>query len=138
MLTQIRDFPAAYPLIREKVDSIYWYALSKEQEDPNLDPETASWMDYRYLDYFVGLKNGDTYSFTGHMLDQMREVMEEEGLKSWVEVGGVVLREISIECILDAVENWLAKCEIYGLPNIAVLQTRLNGEETKYTGDNGC
>ncbi len=128
---QITEFSEDYPNINEMVTRIYWYALSKEEveADPDSDPETASRFDYRFLDYFIDLKDGDTYSLTGRTLEQVKEVMEEENMKSWVEAGGVVLREISDECILDSVEQWLSHFSIYGLAIGAVLQSKWSEED---------
>lgn len=116
-------FPDEYPLSQQSVTKIEWYgALSKEE--PGIDPEMAKFIDYRWVDFCVTLNNGDAYVFTAGTPDFIKEVMERENMKSWLEPGCIVVREINQECILDAVETWLKQADTYGLDHKAVLQTQ--------------
>jgi hypothetical protein len=58
-------------------------------------------------DVLVNLKDGDSYSFTAFTPDNVKYLMEREGLKSFVSPGLVVVREIQVEFILDCIDRYL-------------------------------
>lgn len=105
----ITEFSDDYPLIQHDVCKIVWYStLSKGEDDRNSDPERPKRLDYRWVDFSVTLKNGDVYHFTAVTPDFIKETMERDDMKSWMEPGCIVLRKINQECIFDAVEKWLS------------------------------
>jgi hypothetical protein len=107
-------FPEQYQRINESVEEIAW-ALdqdyftpwSEHGANPSPDPRLSP-------DVHITLNTGKTYRITVDTPDHIKEYMLQTGAKSHFEEGLILVREVSWECIFDAVEN-LLEDEYYGL-----------------------
>lgn len=123
------EFPEAFPKIRERVREIeFWHALSKEEEDADLPLYISATRDYRYTEFCVRLTNDDAYMFIARTPDYIKETMQEEGMKSWVETGLIVVLEVNRDSLLNAVEKWISMTDS-DLTQIGILQSTLVDED---------
>ncbi|MEO5950857.1 MAG: hypothetical protein ABIQ44_00135 [Chloroflexia bacterium] len=118
----IHSFPEKLKHVNEQVEEIrLYYPLSKEDftsEDIAIYEkltEEGSRLDYDYYDFFVTLKDGRCADFSAYTPECIREAMDSEHYLSFVTGGLVLVSKISIENILDALENCLEKAVTYGL-----------------------
>lgn len=58
-------------------------------------------------DFFVNLKNGNSYSFTAFTTDNIKELMHKDDLLCFTAPGLIIVRSITIQAILKAVEECL-------------------------------
>jgi hypothetical protein len=104
----IVDFPPSYPLVNRFVAEIALpSALSAAEADESLDPELVPLIDYRNTDFFVRLKTGATYLFVACTPDFAADHMARERENAYIETGLVLVREMTIDCLLAAIEACL-------------------------------
>ena len=131
MVRRLTSFPTTYKLINEKIAEIrFYYSFSREEEDPEalkLMDEGLLSTDYRYYTFFVTLKDGRGFAFAARTPEFIREAMEKESQISWVESGLLVVSEISVKTLLDALEKCLEDERDYGLEAF--------GYRSNHTGD---
>lgn len=104
-MVSFSDFDEQYQLINQLVGRIFW---DQEGRTSQLDPRWSA-------DVYITLKAGKTYRITVDTPDHLKQSMEKSNRRSHFEEGLILVKEISLECILDAVENLLAD-NYYGLP----------------------
>jgi hypothetical protein len=107
----LKEFPPEYQYVNFYVDRI---------DIPNLYFGTRG-----NDDFFVHLKDGNSYSFTAFTPDNIKQLMEQDNLKSFISPGLVLVQNINLESILDAIEECLklSKHNKSGLDRFGVLQT---------------
>jgi hypothetical protein len=121
-MSTLSTFPPECPLINQYVKEIRLnYALSRNDEDPSILPvldeavEHGARVDYRYYDYFVTLKDGRCFGFSACTPEYIRDSLDRSQALSFVESGLVVVAEVTVPALLDALEQCLEKAELYGL-----------------------
>jgi hypothetical protein len=125
-MTTITEFPPKYPLTREHVIEIEIIGhLTREEweADPYYDPDMSPCFDN--FDFFVRLKDGRVYGFEASLPEFIREYMERENEDSFLSPGLVIIRNLSRESMMDAVERVLHQGLGFGyeLEHYGVLQT---------------
>ena len=122
----VTSFPEQYALVHQKVAELkLYYPLSEEDDDPDVMvsyelTKNGFKVDYRNYDFSVTLRDGRSFIFTACTPDYVRDFMEREGEISFVESGLLLVREVSLETMLDALEKCLEKEELYGLEHFGI------------------
>lgn len=131
----MRSFPKLYKLINELVAGIkFYYALSPEDftlEERALFPEIET-AEYRYYNFFVTLKDGREFGFCAWTPELVREYMEKQKEISFVNSGLLMVSEISIEALLDGLENCLEQAPLYGLEHFGFRSNRQGDVEKRF------
>lgn len=70
------------------------------------------------LDIFVSLRNGKTYSFTVFTVSNLVKLMNQNEEKSFVCPDFLIVRELSLDCILDGIST----CLELGIERFGILQ----------------
>lgn len=131
----MRSFPKRYKLINELVAGInFYYALSPDDftlEGRALYPQFET-EEYRYYNFFVTLKDGRGFGFCAWTPELVREYMDEQKDISFVNSGLLMVSEISIEALLDTLENCLEQARLYGLEHFGFRSTHLEDVEKRF------
>ncbi|HST04986.1 MAG TPA: hypothetical protein VLQ48_09640 [Chloroflexia bacterium] len=131
----MRSFPKRYKLINELVAGInLYYALSPDDftlEERTLYPQIET-AEYRYYNFFVTLKDGRAFGFCAWTPELVREYMDERKELSFVNSGLLMVSEISIEAVLDALENCLDQARLYGLEHFGFRSNRQGDVEKRF------
>lgn len=67
-------------------------------------------------DVFMRMKNGQSYSFTAFTPDNAKSFMLAENENAFVSPGLILVRQLSLEAILDALDACLDFQNEYGIP----------------------
>jgi hypothetical protein len=119
-MQSISSFPPGYPLVDQCVRAIVLpHNLSEDLEAVGVASEQCPATDSGNADFFVETKGGETYSFLACMPDFVECYMERENERSFVSPGLLLVRDISLESILAAVEDCLQQG---ALERLGVLQ----------------
>jgi hypothetical protein len=121
----MRQFPERYRLVNDQVAELHlYYPLSADDVTPeDLAPSyqfgegvvLEYGFEHGYYDFFVTLRDGRCFGFSAHTPEHLRQSMDDEHELSFVTSGLVVVSEITVEAILDALEKCLDKGGLYGL-----------------------
>lgn len=116
MLT-FSDFAEQYPSLRRWVASI--------QIPGELDDSGGN------TDFFVTLRDGRTFLFVAITPENMRFLMDRDGDRSFLAPGMIVASAVNLDCLLDAIEQWLPRDEHDEglLEHFGVLQSDDIGDE---------
>ena len=108
----IDHFAPSYPLTKAAVRGVTLVGSGEAEE---LDLPSPN------IDFFVELIDDRIYSFVACTPDFIRRHLQENGLKAFISPGLVIVSEISVECLLAAVEECLSLdlLERIGIPQIA-------------------
>jgi hypothetical protein len=130
---RLRTFPKKYKLINEKVAEIrFYYAFSREEEDVEflrmVDAGEVS-TDYREYEFFVTLKDGRGFGFAASTPEYLRDYMDKHGERTYVDSGLVIVGEVTVDTILEALEKCLEGEGSYGLEAYGYRQNRMGDIE---------
>lgn len=87
--------------------------------------ETLTWIaelglneDYRACELWVVMKDGRTFGFLAATPEYLRDYMERENELSFVSLGLLVVRQITEEAIMNAIETSLSEADTYGVDSL--------------------
>lgn len=106
----IKNFSPEYKNINKYVDSVVIPHLLRESD--------------QNIDLFVNLRDGTSYSFTVSTPDDIKEMMQRDGLYHFISPGLIIVKAINLESILSAIEECLKYVDNKSFPldHFGVLQ----------------
>lgn len=122
----IKKFPDEYPLVCRSVEELrLYYPLSEEDEDSNAVVsyelmKDGFYVDFRHYDFSVTLKDGRSFVFTACTPEYVRDFMEREGSKSFVDAGLILVDSVNLGAMLAGLEQCLEKEYLYGLEHFGI------------------
>lgn|GEM_PF-4777429 len=91
--------------------------------------------DYRTCELVLQLKNGRAYGFMAATPEYLRDYMERENLPSFVVLGLLVVREMTEEAILHALETCLDEAAYFGVEPLGYRMSDRGNVEDDFEDD---
>jgi hypothetical protein len=141
----LTTFPTQFELINEQVSEIYFpHAISPDDYDPEDWAEVEKLRsqgvpvdsDYRVCEFWITLKDGRTFGFQVATPEYLREYMDREKVSNFVSSGLLVVSEVSLDVILEAVEECLSQAPYDGIEHFGYRMSSSSDEDdTTNTSD---
>jgi hypothetical protein len=118
---RITTFPKQYKLINEHVQELrlyYEFSLESEAHEdgrrPNHTPSGTNAEGGAY-DFFITLRDGRCFGFSAYTPEFLRDYMEHDHDISFVDSGIVIVRRVTKDAIMDALEKCFYLAKDYGI-----------------------
>jgi hypothetical protein len=134
----ITSFPAEFQLINEQVAELYFpHAISPDDYEPEEKAEVERMRaeglnvdsDYRCCEFWITLKDGQTFGFAAATPEFLRDYMTRENVSVLAWSGLLVVSEISLDAILKLVEECLSEAPYYGIEHFGYRMSSSSDEE---------
>ena len=126
----ITTFSEQWHLLYEQVAEVTLIsALSPAEHDAETLAEMAELginVDYRACELWMTMKDGRTFGFMASTPEYLRDYMERENQASFVLLGLLIVREMTEESILNALESSLLEAATYGAESLGF---RMNDDD---------
>ena len=126
----ITTFSEQWPLLNEQVAEVtLLHALSAAEHDAETLAEMAELginEDYRACELWMKMKDGRTFGFMASTPEYLRDYMERENTATFVLLGLLVVREITEDVIMNALERSLSEVATYGAESLGF---RMNDDD---------
>lgn len=119
MTKVVTTFPERFQCITEWAAEFHQiHFLSREDYDPGtrVEADASGWTEeFDYCDFYVRLKDGRAFGFSANTPEGLRAQLNRSRALSLVGPGILVVSELTLEALFEALEEALSSAYLYGL-----------------------
>ena len=128
----ITSFPGKYKFLNQEVAKLHLiHAISPDDYDPKDKAEVEKMRaeginideDYRACDLILTMKNGKSYGFMPCTPEYIRDYLDREQERTFVVPGILPVSELTLETILEALEDCIERAPHYHMESFGHFMT---------------